>query len=470
MTVEKMKELYGCSVQGLIDDVFKSYKGENEMDYLNKSIAYILKYGMDVRTPSCSLQELIYTVKNQMGKMVAEKQLANNPKDLTNMQSKEYDLALKYFFTDPVGFIKTKLEDEEFYNSIKPSEDGLKSFEYKGYIRNLDKNRNKFLSLFRNEDLQKRDFKAMYTAFENQKILTYDVITSLENKLPDHNIDRSLFRQKPKAWERRFRTTSKQYKNFKKTFNEYRDRSKAKYGDNKALEDAAMQYLRHKFPKMADGELPTMEQIEALKGAGKERAMFCLRVVEACKETRTLKPQMNEMVKAVKALNLGEPLAEDLKANAVYKEHKIEKSEAKVEIKTEAKTETKAKTKARAPEVKPKKGALKQRGERRNTRSIKLNLGDGPVPERTKTTGGPKNVKWHPKKEEKEVKETKPAEEKKETKPVEEKKEVKQAVDTQKFQADLKDKVADEALVTNKIEATEVATEASVEMTNVEAK
>ena len=40
-----------------------------EMDYLNKSIAYILKYGMDVRTPSCSLQEFIYTVKNQMGKM-----------------------------------------------------------------------------------------------------------------------------------------------------------------------------------------------------------------------------------------------------------------------------------------------------------------------------------------------------------------------------------------------------------------
>ena len=51
MTPEKTKELYECNIYGMVEDNFKNYKGNNEMDYINKSIAYLLKYGLDRRIP-----------------------------------------------------------------------------------------------------------------------------------------------------------------------------------------------------------------------------------------------------------------------------------------------------------------------------------------------------------------------------------------------------------------------------------
>ena len=453
MTPETRKELYDCNVHGMIDDIFKNFKGNNEMDYINKSIAYILKYGLDRRIPKQSLQELIYTCKNQVATMVVQKQLAANPNDLTNMQSKKYDLALKFFFNDPVGFIQAKLEDDEFYESIKPKEsEELKGFAYKGYIKNLDKNRDKFIKLFKDEQDYKLEFKVhgrykdKYTAFENGRTLTYDTLKAIESKIPEsnHSIAKAFEKQKPSTWERRLGRTSKEYRAFKRTYNAYKDNTRKGYGDDKALEDAAIRYLHHKFPKLKEGEFPTAEQIAKLKGAGKERAAFCLKVVEAVRETRTNQAQIKKMIGAVKELNLGEVKPEYLKANAVLKE-----------VIKEEKTATKS---AKAEEkVSPRRGALKST--RRNNRTvsserkIKLNLGDSKAPERTKTTGGPKNVKRHPKRIEPEEKKVV------EEKPKVEVKVVKQAIDTKEFQANLKNDLEDPTLAATKVELSEKAIE-----------
>ena len=456
MTPEKTKELYECNIYGMVEDNFKNYKGNNEMDYINKSIAYLLKYGLDRRIPKYSIQELIYTCKNQVATMIAQKQLNANPNDLTNMQSKEYDLALKFFLKDPVGFIQTKLEDDEFYESIKPKESKeLKGYAYKGYIKNLDKNRDKFIKLFKDEQDYKLEFKVhgrfkdKYTAFENGKTITYDTLKAIENKIPESNysINKAFEKQKPSTWERRLRTTSKEYKAFKRTFNAYKDHTRKGYGDDKALEDSAIRYLRHKFPNLKEGEFPTAEQIANLKGAGKERAAFCVKVVEAVRETRTNQAQITKMMRAVRELDLGEVKPEYLKANAVFKK----------EPKPEKAVEKKATT--------TRKGALKST--RRNNRTvsserkINLNLGNGKVPERTKTTGGPKNVKTHPKRPE-------PVEKKVEEKPKQEVKVVKQVIDTKEFQANLKNDLDDNTLVNNKIDLNEKTVEiAEIQATEI---
>ena len=57
------------------------------------------------------------------------------------------------------------------------------------------------------------------------------------------------------------------------------------------LKDAAMGYLKHKFPNITEDKLPTEEQIAALGGAGKERANFCLNVVKVYKDTHDLQQQ-----------------------------------------------------------------------------------------------------------------------------------------------------------------------------------
>ena len=445
MTPEKRKELYECSIFGFIEDNFKNYKGNNEMDYINKSIAYILKYGMDFRNPTFKLQELIYTFKNQMATMVAKKQLESDPNDLTNMHSKEYDLALKFFFKDPVGFIEAKLEDDDFYNSIKPKESAdFTGFAYKGYINNLDKNRKKFIELFKDKQFERASFKSKYTAFENGKVAPYDVLKTIETEIPesDHSIEKVLAKLKAGKWERRFNTTSKEYKEFKKTIDNFKNKLKPGYGDDKALEESAMRYLRHKFPKLEEGKLPTEEQIAKLSGAGKGRADFCVKVIKACRETRATQAQINKMVKGVRGLELGNLKPEYLKANAIYvKEEKVEKPE----IKTDPN--------------KPKSALRRAVNGIKTKRSVKFNLESGPQPERTKTKGGPNNVKRKPKfvepekKKETKVKEEsknlKPKEETKEVKPKEEVKVVKQVVDTKNFQEALKDALNEDDLTNN---------------------
>ena len=94
MKLGKNKELYDCSIQGFIADNFKNFKSDNEMDYINKSVAYILRYGLNELNPRFSLEELIHNFKNQVEIIVAKKQLENDPNDLTNMHSKENDLAI----------------------------------------------------------------------------------------------------------------------------------------------------------------------------------------------------------------------------------------------------------------------------------------------------------------------------------------------------------------------------------------
>lgn len=434
MKEAKRKELYECTIHGLID-TFKSVQSDNEMDAIDKSIAYILKYGLDRKIIKIQLTELIYTLKNQVAMQVAKKQLEANPNDLTNMQSKEYDAALKYFFSDPVGFIQAKLEDDEFYNSIKPKEDNeLKGSEYKGYIYNLDKNRKNFINLFKDEIRDLRaDFKSKYQGFENGKVITYDILKGIEARLPeyDHSIENAFKKQNPGTWEKRLNKTSKEYKDFKKTFNDYKNKLKDGYGDDKALEDAAMRYLRHKFPKLKEGELPTAKQISRLSGAGKYRADFCKKVIESCRETHTLQPQINKMVNAVKGLNLDVPTKEDLKPNAVLRE---KKPEAKVE--------------GIVKKGERKKGGLRtNNGPKSEKKKVDFKKILGHVPVRTKTEGGSERVpKLQPKKAAPVVKEEK-------VDPVKQQQELeKKIADSKSLQESLKNDIEDKLVESTKIE------------------
>jgi len=369
MTGKQREELYICNINDFINKNFKSFKSDNDMDYINKSIAYILKYGTWDRYTTCKLQDLVYTFRNQMAIVIAKKQLEKDPNDLTNMQS-ENDKELKYFIKDPVSYIQSKLENDEYYNSIKPTKiEGLSDLENKGYIKRIDASRTNLVRTFKTSF-----FKMKYVSLENKKILTRQLLESIGDKIPESNssIDVQLEKQKGGLAERIFRRTSKQYKRFKNVIKDYRNRNKDGYGDSKALEKSAMDYLRHKFPDLKDGELPTLEQINTLDSTGKERATFCLKVVNSIRETN----QVEKMVTAVKGLNLN--------PNDLY-------SKSTETINSETPNSTPIKKSSL------KKSSLKNSNEiqKSTKRKVQFNL-ENKTPVRTKTKGGPENVPLKP--------------------------------------------------------------------------
>ena len=297
---ERYDKLYRCNVSDLIDKNFRQFQSDNLKDYIDKSIAYILKFRVDGGAPSpnghLKIGTLIDTARREVAIKVAKLQIASDPKDLTNMHS-ENDLDVKLFISDPVGYMVAKLNDPEYYNSIKPGNfEGLSDLENSGYIKKYDKNKEKILSYISTDE-----YKVKFTAAENRKLYTDDILMLLGEKMPDTSINAELRRQKGGFWEKFLFRTSKQYKNFKKTLVNFTGVRNPSYGDKKAIKDTAMSYLKHKFPKLKDGELPTLEQIEKLDATGKARAIFCYNVAKSCMEVE----HADKVIDAVKGLNLG---------------------------------------------------------------------------------------------------------------------------------------------------------------------
>ena len=113
----------------------------------------------------------------------------------------------------------------------------------------------------------------------------------------DSTISASFTKQKAGFFEKLFNTTSEEYNNFKSAYANYKNPDHELYGNDEYLKDAAMGYLKHKFPNLKKDELPTEEQIAKLGGAGKERALFCLNVVKTYDETHDLQEQADKIVK-----------------------------------------------------------------------------------------------------------------------------------------------------------------------------
>ncbi len=307
MTEAERKELYECSIKGFLKEFYNNNYGSIE-EAINGAVMYIAKHGMDYQLTTCQSYELLYVAKNEIAKMVAKKQIDNEIKDLTDMQYENEKLT-KLFFTDPIKVVSTILEKSDL-EGLKGKENDP---EYKKYLSDLKKNVDNKVKTFNSPG-----FKTMYDSFEKNQADLYEkdvMLASIESKLPDRSIDESFKRQKPGFFEKIFRRTSNEYKEFKRQYDAYKTKKGGFISkDSNALKDSAMAYLRHKFPNMEDGELPSLHDISSLSGAGKERALFCLNVVESIKNDQEYQAQADKMIKAVKDLNLQMPDVNENKA------------------------------------------------------------------------------------------------------------------------------------------------------------
>ena len=119
MNKETEKLMYECTIEGFIND-FNTAQFGSDIDTINNAIAYILKHGMHNDYTKCDIKELIFTAKNEVAKSVARKQLASNPKDLSNMQAnnKEDNEEIRQFLADPLKYMAGKIKDEFYVDMI----------------------------------------------------------------------------------------------------------------------------------------------------------------------------------------------------------------------------------------------------------------------------------------------------------------------------------------------------------------
>ena len=302
MTNEEKKALYECSIEGFIKE-FRSTNHRNLEDAVANSMLYLTKYGIDEKSTTCDLEELIYTIRNELAIYVAKYQLESDPNDLTDLHAGDDNPVFQQFIKDPINFLRVSVESmgKVPYDPENQDED------YKKYTDLVNKNIDTLVALLKSADT-KRNFEV----YERDKNDTKYVISSLDDYFSNddevNGIEQSFAKQKAGFFEGLFGTTSKEYKDFKIAFDNYRNIDHQLHGDKEALENAAMNYLKHKFPNLKDDKLPTMEQISKLSGAGKERAKFCLKTIESLR----LQAQANKMVDAVKKIDMKLPTDEEI--------------------------------------------------------------------------------------------------------------------------------------------------------------
>ena len=148
MKPKQREYYYACNINDF-EKQFRTFNSDNPKECIDKSIAYLLKFGLaNPKEPMKRYRRILFEVRKQVALQVARKQYATDKNDLTNMQSKD-DLEIKHFLAHPVDYVVNKLKDEEYYNSIKPQKlEGVTDKEYEKFSQAYDKNKDRLLRGF----------------------------------------------------------------------------------------------------------------------------------------------------------------------------------------------------------------------------------------------------------------------------------------------------------------------------------
>ena len=110
--------------------------------------------------------------------------------------------------------------------------------------------------------------------------------------------NKAIGKNKGNIFERIFRRTSREYRDFERAFKDYNDKNSYDYGEKDALIGATKAYIHHKIPSFdIDGDkLPTPEEIARFSGTSKNRLNFCVGVLKGLQQQKE-KTQMIEAIR-----------------------------------------------------------------------------------------------------------------------------------------------------------------------------
>lgn len=291
MTNEENLEFYSCSIQDFVKR-FNNNEYSDPNEALNDAMHYIARYNLEPKSTKCDINELIYTVKNEILKLIARKQVKEG-KDVLEDKNKNDKEMIKSFIANPLkttSYYLSKKQDT-FDKVKKPSNQSL-------YVTLLRQNASALAI-----DLRKPLFTSNYRKFVERKSKSVDLVAELEAQLPySYDPIGSLFKkQKLNFFEKVLKPSSKQYKAFVKMFNHhYKNPSSPLFGNDPVLKQYAYAYIKHKFPNLKDGELPTEKQLSTLSRRGKARTETCIKIINLINEKESLANEMKLLDNKIK--------------------------------------------------------------------------------------------------------------------------------------------------------------------------
>ena len=252
---------------------------DEKMDYIAKEV---LSYEFNNKKADCTLEEMIAISKFQFLETSSEQRLIykitkedenNNFKladDLINPNNtnEEYKKKEKEFVKNPVKVIKEYAIAEA---NKEIDENNPEDVKWKNHCKEM-------IDTLTN-------MESTYNEAEKEiqpKIITFLVGRARYNG-ETKTCNDILERNKGGFFERFFRTTSNEYKNFKNAFKEYNDKNSPNFGNKEALKSAAMAYIRHKVPSLKENEEPDSNIFDNLEGTSLNRTMLCLSVLDQIK-------------------------------------------------------------------------------------------------------------------------------------------------------------------------------------------
>ncbi|MDY6367077.1 MAG: hypothetical protein SPL13_00950, partial [Clostridia bacterium] len=147
-------------------------------------------------------------------------------------------------------------------------------------------------------------------------------------------VDASFNANKAGFFDRIFRRTSRQYKDFEKEFKAYRADTRVEEGTNsreasrESVARTAKAYLARKIPGYNGGDkLPTLEQINRLRGKSRNRALFCYNVASATIDSAKTEQKFSTLVNTIEAQMKKD--GTDIAANRLYSTNSIDAEQIK---------------------------------------------------------------------------------------------------------------------------------------------
>ena len=255
----------------LLNNLGATRNGEHPYLKLNKLVDYIVENNDGKNTDPDKLYEVISAGKKNILETVLHKKEAakantKSRKIITESEAiGDYQKAnntMAKFIVAPETTIKVMLKEK-----LRECNDA--EHEKKAKLQNA-------IELLNGKEKLYSNYEKTKAPYMNDKLNITQYLGEIGIN-EENAVQETLKACKPGFWERTFRRTSKQYKNFEKAF---KDRMEGGKTSREDLNVAARAYIKHKFPDFDGVRLPTEDEIAGLDSKSKNRMLSCIAVLK----------------------------------------------------------------------------------------------------------------------------------------------------------------------------------------------
>ena len=333
LTDQQLKEVVYASIS---DFSQKFDQIEDFDDKLAFTTRYLLTHGAG-RTPDYSFAAAVHFARMKLidasAKMRKEREEKSHDEEAigdevinVNAENPKSDLEAEAFIGNPASYLKG-------YAQAVVSEIEARGVE--GVVDERVKRNCQYLEQAIDQSLNDE----IANLEQNSKQI--DIMARLETKFGGRfELDEAYKATKPGLFSGVFGSASVAARNLDTAYSAFRNRNHALYGDDKAINKAAVEYIQHKIPSWKPGdELPKDADLANLSGSARARMDLSINIIKCVKEQEEMERYFRSITEACKEKNLQFSDISNLEKEEELAEESVVEDVAQEPVKEEPKVE-----------------------------------------------------------------------------------------------------------------------------------